>query len=180
MSAPNASLQVSTLAESSSPPYTAGLAKVAMGVIELLDEKEENRKDIKELCESTANVVIVINTLASMQGGKGNTCFKNICAEMEGCLGDITQQLKDDRKREGVFNADEFRDSIQAYRKRIDDLKIDFLIHVTGNCMLALTEATRIPRPVDTGDYHFHLRISKVSFFFFSFFFVFFFFFCHS
>ncbi len=44
----------------------------------------------------------------------------------------MAQDLKDTKRKhrgiKGVFNVDEYRDVIQAYRKRVDDLKMDFLV----------------------------------------------------
>ncbi len=44
----------------------------------------------------------------------------------------MAQELKDTKRKhrgiKGVFNVDEFRDAIRVYRKRVDDLKMDFLV----------------------------------------------------
>lgn len=87
-----------------------------------------------------------------MQGEHGAPIFVGICGEMEGwvtssvdcftstaterCgyryLQGMAQDLKDAKRKhrgiKGVFCVDKHRDAIQAYRKRVDDLKMDFLV----------------------------------------------------
>ncbi|PBK84456.1 hypothetical protein ARMGADRAFT_1037175 [Armillaria gallica] len=144
----NASLKVARIAEASGVPYVEKLAKVAVAIFELLEKKGKNKEATKDLCKSISNTVVIINTLVGMQGGKGETYFKDICVEMEGYLSDIAQGLSHTQRKycglKAIFNVDEFRDAIQAYEKRVDDLKMDFLIQVTGDCMLALIELSRM------------------------------------
>lgn len=51
--------------------------------MELLEQRGKNKKDVKALCESIANTVVVINTVVSMNEELGAVCFKDICGEME-------------------------------------------------------------------------------------------------
>ncbi|KAK0437289.1 uncharacterized protein EV420DRAFT_1588671 [Desarmillaria tabescens] len=141
----NACHQVASLAEASGIPYIEKLAKVAVAVMELLEQRKKNKKDVKALCESIANTVVVINTVVRMNEEAGAAYFKDICAEMEAYLTSLAQELKGEieRKHSGIksfFNTQELRDTIQDYRMRVDDLKTDFLIHVTGNCLSVLVE----------------------------------------
>ncbi len=46
--------------------------------------KGKNKEDAKELCESIANTIAVIDTLVRMQGERGAPYFMGICGEMEG------------------------------------------------------------------------------------------------
>ncbi|PBK65338.1 hypothetical protein ARMSODRAFT_1022448 [Armillaria solidipes] len=57
MPALNARLQVARLAEAGgdSVPYLVNVAKVAVLVFRLLDQKAKNKESAKELCESIAN-----------------------------------------------------------------------------------------------------------------------------
>ncbi|PBK84426.1 hypothetical protein ARMGADRAFT_608987 [Armillaria gallica] len=148
MPALNASLQVASLVEASGIPYVEKLAKVAVAVIELLEKKAKNKEDVKELCENINNTIAVIQTLVGMHGERGAAYFKDICVEMEGYLAGIVQDLEGAHRKyrgfKGLFNVNEFRDAILGYGKRVDDLKMDFLIHVTGDSMLALIEIHRI------------------------------------
>ncbi|KAK0218480.1 hypothetical protein EDD85DRAFT_355050 [Armillaria nabsnona] len=140
MSALNACLKVAQIAEASSVPYLENVAKVAVVIFELLEQKGKNKEDAKELCESIANTIVIIDTLVRMQGERGAPYFMGICGEMEGYLQGMAQDLKDTKRKHhgirGVFSVNEFRDAIQAYRKRVDDLKMDFLIYVTSDCLL--------------------------------------------
>ncbi|SJL02817.1 uncharacterized protein ARMOST_06155 [Armillaria ostoyae] len=144
MSALNACLKVAQIAEASSVPYLENVAKVAVVIFELLEKKGKNKEDAKELCESIANTIVVIDTLVRMQGERGAPYFMGICGEMDGYLQGMAQDLKDTKRKrrgiKGVFSVDEYRDAIQAYRKRVDDLKMDFLIHVTGDCLLEVMQ----------------------------------------
>ncbi|KAK0436263.1 hypothetical protein EV421DRAFT_1132554 [Armillaria borealis] len=140
----NVFLKIAEIAEASSVPYLENVAKVAIVIFELLEQKGKNKEDAKELCESIANTIVVIDTLVRMQGEREAPYFMGICEEMEGYLQGMTQDLKDTKRKhrgiKGVFNVDEFRDAIQAYRKRVDDLKMDFLIYVTSDCLFEVKQ----------------------------------------
>ncbi|KAK0218481.1 hypothetical protein EDD85DRAFT_961502 [Armillaria nabsnona] len=135
----NACLQVASLAEASGIPYIEKLAKVTVAVIELLEQRGKNKKDVKALCESIANTVVVINTVVTMHEEMGAVCFKDVCAEMEEYLTRLAQDLKGEIERKhtgfkGLFKTKELQEAIQDYRIRVNDLKTDFLIH----CLLML------------------------------------------
>ncbi|PBK65337.1 hypothetical protein ARMSODRAFT_1087482 [Armillaria solidipes] len=135
----NACLQVASLAEASGIPYIEKLAKVTVAVMELLEQRGKNKKDVKALCESIANTVVVINTMVTMHEEVGEACFKGVCAEMEAYLTSLAQDLKGEIERKhtgfkGFFKTKELQEAIQDYRTRVNDLKTDFLIH----CLLTL------------------------------------------
>lgn len=50
-------------------------------------------------------------------------------------LSDMMKELKDTKQKyhgfKGIFHVDKFRDAIQAYEKRVNDLKMDFLVRVS-------------------------------------------------
>ncbi|KAK0450486.1 uncharacterized protein EV420DRAFT_1766592 [Desarmillaria tabescens] len=144
MPALNACLKVANIAEASGVPYVENVAKVAASTLKLLEQKRKNKKDSKELCESIANTIMVIDDFVRMHGELGASHFKDICAEMEGYLQKMAEDLKDTKRKhrgiKGVFSVDDFRDAIQAYRRRVDDLKTDFIIHSVGDCRLEVTQ----------------------------------------
>ncbi|PBK84449.1 hypothetical protein ARMGADRAFT_1088463 [Armillaria gallica] len=144
MSALNACLKVAKIAEVSSVPYLENVAKVAVVIFELLEQRGKNKENSKELCESIANTIVVIDSLVRMQGERGAPYFMGICGEMEGYLQGMAQELKETKRKhrgiKGVFNVDEFRDAIRVYRKRVDDLKMDFLIYVTSDCLFEVKQ----------------------------------------
>ncbi|KAK0218478.1 hypothetical protein EDD85DRAFT_866697, partial [Armillaria nabsnona] len=142
MTSLNACLQVVRLTEPAgdSVPYLESMAKVAVLVFKLLDQKAKNKESAKELCERIANTTMVIDTLVRMQGEGESSCYIDICEEMEKYLQGTRQDMTDielkDRGIKGVFCVDEFRDAIQAYRRRVDDLKTDASIHSSVDCRL--------------------------------------------
>ncbi|SJL02815.1 uncharacterized protein ARMOST_06152 [Armillaria ostoyae] len=156
MPALNACLQVARLAEATgdSVPYLESVAKVAVLVFKLLDarftilhhtdQKAKIKESAKELCESIANTIVVINDLVRMQGEGETSCYIDICGEMEGYLQGMAQNLKDIKRKhrgiKGLFSVDDYRDAIQAYRRRVDNLKTDFLIYSVGDCRLEVTQ----------------------------------------
>ncbi|KAK0185326.1 hypothetical protein F5146DRAFT_1125279 [Armillaria mellea] len=203
MPALNACLQVARLAEAAgdSVPYLESVAKVAVLVFKLLDariillhstnvgadprvlqQKAKNKKSAKALCESIANTILVVNNLVLMQGEKETSSYVDICGEMEKCLRGIVQELKDlklkHRGLKGVFCVDDFKDTIQACRRHVDDLKTDFLIHSVGDCRLEVTQMhsllkDAIPQGVLHPSEEFIFRIPKkpaaiTAFFFFT------------
>ncbi|KAK0218475.1 hypothetical protein EDD85DRAFT_961495 [Armillaria nabsnona] len=141
-------LWTTSLVESSGIPYVEKLAKVAVAVIELLEKKAKNKEDVKELCKSITNTVDVIKALVSMHGEQGAAYFKDICTEMDRYLASIADDLKDAQRKHrglgGFLNVNKFQDAIQGYKKRVDDLKMDFLIHITGDSRLTLVEIHRL------------------------------------
>ncbi|KAK0462815.1 hypothetical protein IW261DRAFT_1427464 [Armillaria novae-zelandiae] len=126
MPALNACTQVASLVEASGIPYIEKLAKVTVAVLELLEnstlpsvwQRGKNQKDVKTLCESIANTVVVINTVVTMNEEVGAVCFKDICAEMEDGM-------------KGFFKTNELQETIQDFRIRINDLKTDFMRDLT-------------------------------------------------
>ncbi|KAK0466643.1 hypothetical protein IW261DRAFT_1521104 [Armillaria novae-zelandiae] len=137
----NACLQVASLAEASGIPYIEKLAKVVVVVIELLEQRGNNKKDVKALCESIANTVVVINTVVRMHEEVGAAYFTSICTEMEIYLTSLAEDLKREVKSKnhgikGLFRTKELRDAIQTYRIRVNDLKTDFF----GDSQLVLVD----------------------------------------
>ncbi|KAK0207295.1 hypothetical protein IW262DRAFT_1302890 [Armillaria fumosa] len=137
----NACLQVTRLAEASGIPYIEKLAQVTVAIMELLEQGGKNQKDVKALCESIANTVVVINTVVSMNEEMGATFFKDICVEMEEYLTSLAQDLKAELERKhrgvkGFFRTKELQETIQDFRIRVNDLRTDFSIH----CLLMLVE----------------------------------------
>ncbi|KAK0207294.1 hypothetical protein IW262DRAFT_1302889 [Armillaria fumosa] len=170
MSPLNACLKVANIAEASSVPYLENVAKVAVVVFELLKQKGKNKKEAKELCESIADTIVVIDTLVRMHGDQDTSCYIDICGEMETYLQRMAQDIKDfkvkHRGLRGVFCVDDFRDAIQSYRRRVDDLKTDFLIHSMGNCNLKVTQMhclwlNTMPQAVGCHSDEFVFRIPK-------------------
>ncbi|PBK65333.1 hypothetical protein ARMSODRAFT_1006694 [Armillaria solidipes] len=172
MPALNACLKVANIAEASGVPYVENVAKVAVVVFKLLEQKGKNKKSAEELCESIADTIVVIDTLVHMQGERGTSCYIDICGEMERYLESMAQDIKDiklkHRGLKGVFCVDEFRDAIQAYRRRVDDLKMDFVIHSVGDCHLEVTQMhsllkNAVAQAVVRYPEEFVFRISKKS-----------------
>ncbi|KAK0466639.1 hypothetical protein IW261DRAFT_1521088 [Armillaria novae-zelandiae] len=128
----------------SGAPYVGSLAKVATAILDLLEAKGKNKKTTKELCDSIANTIVVVDTLIKMQRDTGEIHFKDVCLEMERYLDCISQELKDAQRKQrgimGVFDAPEFKATIKTYGKRVHDLKVDFLLQVMGDCKLALND----------------------------------------
>ncbi|KAK0207292.1 hypothetical protein IW262DRAFT_1420802 [Armillaria fumosa] len=148
MPALNVCLQVANIAEGSGIPYLERLAKAAVTIFELLEKKGKNKNAAKELSESIANTIVVIDTIVRMHRERAGPYFEDICGAMTGYLDGIAKDLKDgQRKHRGIksiFNVDECRDAIQVYRKRVDDLKVDFLIHLTGDCFAEIIQVHSI------------------------------------
>ncbi|KAK0479495.1 hypothetical protein IW261DRAFT_1477733, partial [Armillaria novae-zelandiae] len=144
MSALNVCLKVANIAEASGVPYLENVAKVAVVVFELLEQKGKNKKAAQAFCESIADTIVVIDTLVRMHGDHDTSCYIDICGEMETYLEGMAQEIKDfklkHRGLRGVFCVDDFRDVIQSYRRRVEDLKTDFVIHSVGDCNLKVTQ----------------------------------------
>ncbi|KAK0464098.1 hypothetical protein IW261DRAFT_1613572 [Armillaria novae-zelandiae] len=132
MSALNVCLKVANIAEASGVPYVENVAKVAVVVFKLLEKKGKNKKAAKALSESIADTIVVIDTLFRMHGDHDTSCYIGICGEMETYLHGMAQDIKNSTLKQrgfrGVFCIDDFRDVIQSYRRRVEDLKTDFLV----------------------------------------------------
>ncbi|KAK0466640.1 hypothetical protein IW261DRAFT_1521091 [Armillaria novae-zelandiae] len=153
--------QVANIAEYSGIPYVENLAKVAILCTKWLETKGTNAEYSKELCESIGNTIVTIDTVTRMEKGMAETYFKDISMEIEqylkGIVRDIPLGMEDYLPQSAppdhghiarhitvVIETDQLRDAIQAYKRRVDDLKLDFLIHLTGDCMTSLGEITRM------------------------------------
>ncbi|SJL18222.1 uncharacterized protein ARMOST_21800 [Armillaria ostoyae] len=169
------------------------MAKVTGVVFRLLDQKAKNKESAKELCESIANTIMVIDTLVRMQGERKSSCYIDICIQqsdyryLQGTAQDMMDIKLKHHSIKGVFCVDDFRDAIQAYRRRVDDLKTDTLIHSLGDCHLEVMQVHCPMKDVVAQDVLCHskesdefiFRISKqpvaitaLFFFFFFFYFV--------
>ncbi|KAK0450489.1 uncharacterized protein EV420DRAFT_1562051 [Desarmillaria tabescens] len=152
MPALNACLKVASIAEASGVPYVEKVAKVAVFIFELLEKKGKNKNNVKEPCESIANTIVVIDTFVRMHGEPGASHFKDVCGEMEVYLESMAQELKDIKRKhrglKGVFSVDDFRGAIQSYRRRVDNLKTDFLMHSVGDCRLEVTQMHNLLKDV--------------------------------
>ncbi|KAK0481011.1 hypothetical protein EDD18DRAFT_1113375 [Armillaria luteobubalina] len=137
MSTLNACLKVAKIAEASGAPYLENVAK-------LLKQKGKNKKEAKELCDSIADTIVVIDDLVHMHGDQDTSCYIDICGEMETYLQWMAQDIKDFKLNHcglrGVFCVDDFRDAIQSYRRHVDDLKMDFVIHSVGDSNLKVMQ----------------------------------------
>ncbi|KAK0185341.1 hypothetical protein F5146DRAFT_1228254 [Armillaria mellea] len=133
MSALNASLKVAKIAEASGVPYVENVVKIAAVVFKLLEQKGKNKKNAEQLCQSIADTIVVIDDLVRMHGEEGTSSYIDICREMEAFLQQMAQDIQNfklkHRGLRGIFCADDFGDVLQAYRRRVDDLKMDFVIH---------------------------------------------------
>ncbi|KAK0491804.1 hypothetical protein EDD18DRAFT_1186347 [Armillaria luteobubalina] len=158
----NSCALIAKLAEATGVPYLENLAKVAVIVIELLDVRmtvvcpsvtcccsslhlvqkvKTNKHRAKELAESITNTITVINShVTGRKGEQGSTYFVDVCNEMKRCLSSITEHLKNETRKQcrlkGLLDAHDLRDAIESYRRQIEDLKMDFLIHITSDCLL--------------------------------------------
>ncbi|SJL13669.1 uncharacterized protein ARMOST_17117 [Armillaria ostoyae] len=114
-------------------------------VIELLEKVKTNEHEAKELCKSIANTVTVINSwhIVGRIGEERAEYFACICSEMEQCLIDIEEQLNDEKRKcrgfKKILTVNDFHDAIETYRRHVEDLKTDFLISITGECLLKLS-----------------------------------------
>ncbi|SJL18380.1 uncharacterized protein ARMOST_21968 [Armillaria ostoyae] len=166
---------VAKLAEATGVPYLENVAKAAVAVIELLEKVKTNKHEVKELCESIANTVTVINShVASRKGEERAEYFAGVCGEMERCLNDIAEHVKDEKRKrrglKGFLNANDFHDAIETYRRRVEDLKMDFLIHVTGDCSLMLYDLIAEARKERNGAAHqdeivIHIPLNRTTLF---------------
>ncbi|KAK0464097.1 hypothetical protein IW261DRAFT_1524714, partial [Armillaria novae-zelandiae] len=148
MPALNVCLQVAKIAEGSGIPYLEDLAKAGVTVFELLEKKGKNKKAAKELSESIANTIVVIDTIVHMHRIRAGAYFEDICGGMAGYLDSMAQDLNHTHlKHHGIksfFNVDECRDVIQVYRKRVDNLKVNFLIHLMGDCFAEVIKVHKV------------------------------------
>ncbi|PBK84450.1 hypothetical protein ARMGADRAFT_1037169 [Armillaria gallica] len=93
----------------------------------LSNENGENTADVKELGENITNIVVFIQSLIGTHGKRGTAHFRYIGTEMEGYLTSIVRDLKDlqgkQRGLRGFLNVNRFQDTIQDYKKRVDDFR---------------------------------------------------------
>ncbi|KAK0462816.1 hypothetical protein IW261DRAFT_1527148 [Armillaria novae-zelandiae] len=144
MPALNVCLQVAKIAGGSGIPYFEDLAKVAVTVFELLEvQKGKNKKAAKELSESIANTIVIIDSIVCMHRDRAGAYFEDVCGAMAGYLDSMTQDLKDaQQKHRGVksfFN-----------RKCVDDFRVDFLVIQVHSMVQALKDTAQM-RPRDFG-----------------------------
>ncbi|PBK65335.1 hypothetical protein ARMSODRAFT_1022445 [Armillaria solidipes] len=147
MPALNVSLQAASLIEASGVPYIDKLAKVAVAIRATGEQK--NKEDVKEqhYRYSRRYRKPCLYAWRARSGVlQGYLCRdgKLTGRYLTGIADDLKDAQRKPRRIKGFLKVSDLRDTIQGYRKHVDNLKIDVLIHISGDSMLALIEIHRM------------------------------------
>ncbi|KAJ7024093.1 hypothetical protein C8F04DRAFT_1132474 [Mycena alexandri] len=123
-------------------PYIKGVSGTVVILLETVQKVKKNREDLKELCDSTTEIVMILHDQILAHG---NTAikFKAMCEELESCLAAVilaVQNLhnpsKGFRKRVKEFvGSSNMTDEIAGHQKQIQAIcfKLKLLAAVDTN-----------------------------------------------
>ncbi|KAJ7201878.1 hypothetical protein GGX14DRAFT_464160 [Mycena pura] len=128
-------------------PYLRAAFGTVVVLLETVDKMKKNRDDLRDLCASTFEIVLILRTEISAHGQEVGPRFMSLCEDLTAFLHMLQTGLENliqrratvrGRLKEFISTAS-IRDRIERYRNRVDELRSNFLLVATieNNCNMA-------------------------------------------
>ncbi|KAJ7018253.1 hypothetical protein C8F04DRAFT_1243323 [Mycena alexandri] len=134
---------ITAAAECAPFPYITGVSGTVLILLETVQKVKKNREDLKELCNSTTEIVTTLHDQLRVHGNTAAVKFKDLCEELESYLAAVicaVQSLhnpsKGFRERFKEFiGSSNITDEIAAHQKQIQGVcsKLKLLVAVDTN-----------------------------------------------
>ncbi|KAJ7448968.1 hypothetical protein FB451DRAFT_1567112 [Mycena latifolia] len=132
-------------------PYIRVAFDAVVLFLETADKVKKNREDLKDLCASMVEIVVLLRDEISVNGNTGAIRFKNLCEDFIGCMKFLQLGLeKLQKSHQGirgrfkeVVGATSVEDQIRRYRTRLDELRSNFTLIATINTNINVTDIQR-------------------------------------
>ncbi|PBK63390.1 hypothetical protein ARMSODRAFT_542078 [Armillaria solidipes] len=153
-------------------PYIKGLCGCAVVVLEAIEKAGKNNEDLLNLADSIQKTIEMVQSTVKEHGESSALRFRDVCAELEVYLTDLTFELNSTRRKShGIkrfLKAKNVSDAITGYRERVRTIKEDFLIHTAVDSRLVIsdindglkTSTEALTRAIETSQQH---TISKID-----------------
>ncbi|KAJ7120874.1 hypothetical protein C8R44DRAFT_853251 [Mycena epipterygia] len=79
-------------------PYVKGVFGIVVTLLEMVEKVKKNRDDLKDLCDDTLAIMKIVQDQISAHGDTAATKFKGLCEDLENCLKEVLDAVKDLRK----------------------------------------------------------------------------------
>ncbi|KAJ7027691.1 hypothetical protein C8F04DRAFT_1399351 [Mycena alexandri] len=77
---------ITAAAECAPFPYIKGVSGTVLILLETVDKVKKNREDLKELCNSTTEIITILHDQILTHGNTAAIKFKGLCEELESYL----------------------------------------------------------------------------------------------
>ncbi|KAK0214194.1 hypothetical protein IW262DRAFT_305292 [Armillaria fumosa] len=127
-------------------PYIKGVAGCIATILEIIELAGKNNEDLQDLAESIGTTIRIVMETAEAHGDTGATRFCDVCLELqrylEGLIAElnITQHKLKSKRITRFLTTKKVSGVIDGYRQRVNSIKADFLVLVTTDSRLAMSE----------------------------------------
>ncbi|KAJ7268430.1 hypothetical protein C8J57DRAFT_345144 [Mycena rebaudengoi] len=108
-------------------------------LLETIDKIKRNRDDLKELCETTVEIVLILRDEIAAHGETGAVRFITLCENFISFIQNVhvgLEKLQQSRhglrgKLREILRASRISDQIEGYRRRVNELRSNFMLLTT-------------------------------------------------
>ncbi|KAJ7347574.1 hypothetical protein DFH08DRAFT_809307 [Mycena albidolilacea] len=79
-------------------PYVKGVFGVVVTLLETVENVKKNQDDLRDLCDDALTIMKIVQDQTSAHGDTAATRFKGLCADLESCLKEVLEAVKDLQK----------------------------------------------------------------------------------
>ncbi|KAJ6506439.1 hypothetical protein DFH09DRAFT_1289102 [Mycena vulgaris] len=130
-------------------PYVKGVFGTVVVILETVEKVKRNREDLQELCEDIVEIIRIVQGRLSFHGDTAAVDFKALCEKLEGVLQGVLAAVKklqtephdlSSRFKEFI-KLGSATDKISGYRKKIQQLQLNFVLGTTIDTNLQVHKA---------------------------------------
>ncbi|KAJ7436333.1 hypothetical protein FB451DRAFT_1307514 [Mycena latifolia] len=155
-------------------PYIRAAFDAVVLFLETVEKIKKNREDLKDLCASMMEIVVLLRDEISVNGDTGAMRLKDLCENFIGCMKFLQSGLeKLQKSHQGirgrfkeVVGATNIADGIRRYRTRLDELRSNLTLIATINTNLNVADIqkslTAIPSPHSGAQFR-HVALGDIN-----------------
>ncbi|KAK0444180.1 hypothetical protein EV421DRAFT_1903294 [Armillaria borealis] len=127
-------------------PYIKGVAGCIATILEIVELAGKNNEDLQDLAESIGTTIRIIKETVEAHGDTSATHFRDVCVELQKYLESLIAELNTTRRKLKSKRITRFLTTkkvsgvIDGYKQRVNDIKADYLVLVTTDSRLAMSE----------------------------------------
>ncbi|KAK0458009.1 uncharacterized protein EV420DRAFT_1545927 [Desarmillaria tabescens] len=127
-------------------PYIKGVAGCIATVLEVIELAGKNNEDLQDLAESVGTTIRIIKETVEAHGNTSATRFRDVCVELQAYLEGLVAEINTTRcnsKSKGItrfLKTKKISGVIDGYKQRVNNIKADYLVRVTTDSRLAMSE----------------------------------------
>ncbi|PBL04479.1 hypothetical protein ARMGADRAFT_55291 [Armillaria gallica] len=127
-------------------PYIKGVAGCIATILEVIELAGKNNKDLRDLAESIGTTIRTIKETVEAHGDTSATRFRDVCVDLQKYLESLMSELNTtgcklkSKKIMRFLTTKKVSGVIDGYKQRVNDIKADYLVLVTTDSRLAMSE----------------------------------------